>query len=136
VDGSAERGRARDEGTSPPDRKGPTRQRGEPGSTPGAGASTGRTPPDSRRRRGNDQRYAGWGDGLERAYCSRAAHFLPTTFPVESHAGAATIAAAIVARRPNILLLCPFSHRGPHAWPDGEVVEDDLAVTEATGTKP
>ena len=136
MDGSAERGRARDEGTSPPDRKGPTRQRGEPGSAPSAGASSGRTSQDSRRRRGNDQRYAGWSDGIERAYCSRAAQFLPATFPVESHAGAATIAAAIVARRPDILLLCPFSHYGPHAWPDGEVVEDDLVVTEATGKKP
>ena len=49
---------------------------------------------------------------------------LPETFPVESHAGAATIAATIVARRPGSLLLCTFSHHGPHAWPDGEVVDD------------
>jgi hypothetical protein len=136
VDGSAERGRARDEGSSPPDRKGPTRQRGESGIAPGAGASSGRAPQDSRRRRGNDQRHAGWGDGLQRAFCSRAEHSLPTTFPVESRAGAATIAGAVVAHRPDILLLCPFSHHGPHAWPDGEVVENDLAVTEATGKKP
>ncbi|MBW3633537.1 MAG: hypothetical protein KY456_10985 [Chloroflexi bacterium] len=136
MDGSAERGRARDEGTRPPDRKGPTQQRGEPGSAPGVGAPSGRTPQDSRRRRGSDQRYAGWGDGIERVYCSRAAHFLPATFPVESHSGAATIAAAIVARRPDILLLCAFSHHGPHAWPNGEIVEDGPAMTTITGEKP
>ena len=133
MDGSAERGRARDEGTRPPDRKGPARQRGEPGSPPGAGASSGRAAQDSRRRRGGDQRYAGWGDGIERAYCSRAVHFLPATFPVESHTGAATFARAIVARRPDMLLLCPFTHHGPHAWPNGEIVEDDPAMTTIMG---
>ena len=136
MDGSAERGRARDEGTRSPERKGSPRQRGDPSSALGAGASTGRAPQDSRRRRGNDQRYAGWSDGLERAYCSRAAHFLPVTFPVESHAGAATISAAIVARRPDTVLLCTLSHHGAHAWPDGEIVENDIALTEATVKNP
>jgi hypothetical protein len=131
VDRSAERGRARDEGIRPPERRGSTRQRGEPGSAPGVGVSTGRTPQDSRRRRGNDQRYASWGDGIERTFCSRAAHLLPVTFPVESHAGAATIAMSIVARRPDSLLLCPFNHHGPHAWPDGEVVDDPNVATTA-----
>ena len=132
MDGSAERGRARDEGTKLSDRKGPTRQRGESGSTPGAGGPSGRSPQDSRRRRGNDQRYAGWGDGIERVYCNRAAHFLPETFPVASHAGAATIAATVVATRADSQLLCTFSHHGPHEWPDGEVVGDDLAMTTAS----
>jgi hypothetical protein len=62
--------------------------------------------------------------------------FLPETFPVESHAGAATIAASIVARRPNGLLLCTFSHHGPHAWPDGEVVEDVHAANRAAAENP
>jgi hypothetical protein len=55
---------------------------------------------------------------------------------VESHAGAATIAAAIVARRPESILLCTFSHHGSHVWPDGEVVEDDSLMTVATSEKP
>jgi len=136
VDGSAERGRARVEGTKPSDRKVPTRQREEFSGAPRAEATSGRPPQDSRRRRGNDQRYAGWGDGFERSFCSRAGHFLPATFPVESHAVAATIAAAIVARRPESILLCTFSHHGSHVWPDGEVVEDDSLMTVATSEKP
>ena len=135
MDGSAERGRGRDEGTRSSERKGPTRQRGESSNAQGAPAA-GRTPHDSRRRHGNDQRYTGWGDGVERAFCSCAARFLPTTFPVESHAGAATIAPGVVARRPNVLLLCTFSHHGPHAWPDGELVDDELAAATTTGANP
>ena len=136
MDGSAERDRARDVKTGPSDRNGSTLQRGESRNAPGDGRTPGRIPQDSRRRRSNDQRYAGWGDTIERAYCSRAAYCLPSTFPVESHAGAATIAAAMVARRSDVILLCTFSHHGPHAWPDGELVDGDLAAVTATGENP
>jgi hypothetical protein len=34
----------------------------------------------------------------------------------------AIIAPAVVARRPDVHLLCTFSHCGAHVWPDGEVV--------------
>ncbi len=133
MDPSAEPGQARDEGSRPTDRQGPSRQRGEPSNVPGG-------PPgrlqDTRRKRGNEQRYAGWGDGSERAYCARAAHSLPETFPVASHAGAATIPATIVARRPDGLLLCTFSHHGPHVWPDGELVDDGPVSVPATGETP
>jgi hypothetical protein len=50
-------------------------------------------------------------------------HTLPTTFPVASHGGLATIAPAVVARRPDALLLCTFTHCGAHVWPDGEVAD-------------
>jgi hypothetical protein len=30
----------------------------------------------------------------------------------------------VVARRPDAILLCTYTHFGPHVWPDGENVED------------
>jgi hypothetical protein len=69
---------------------------------------------------------------MERMYCARAEQFLPESFPVASHAGAATIPATIVARRPDRLLLCTFSHHGPHVWPDGELAGDGPAMSSAT----
>jgi hypothetical protein len=130
VDSPAEPGQARNEDPRPPDRQDPSRQRGEPSKVPGG--SPGRLPQDTRRKRGNHQRYVGWGDEIERVYCARAAHFLPESFPVASHAGAATVAAAIVARRADRLLLCTFSHHGPHSWPDGELVGDGPAMPSGT----
>jgi hypothetical protein len=135
MDSSAEPGQARYDQPRPPDRQqGPSRQRGEASSVPGG--SPGRPPQDTRRKRGNDQRYAGWGDGIERVYCAHAAHFLPECFPVASHAGATTIAAAIVARRADRLLLCTFSHHGPHSWPDGELVDDGPAMPSGSSVTP
>ena len=67
----------------------PTRPRAEPSNVPGG--SSRRPPQDSRRKRANEQRYAGWGDEIERVYCARAQQGLPRTFPVASHSGAATI---------------------------------------------
>jgi hypothetical protein len=134
MDSSAEPDQARNEDPRPPDHPGPPRQRGEPDRVPGG--SPGRPPQDTRRKRGNDQRYAGWGDGIERVYCARAEHFLPESFPVASHAGAATIPATIVAQRPDRILLCTFSHDGPHVWPDGELVGDEPAVPCATSQTP
>ena len=75
-----------------------------------------RPPQESRRKRG-DQRNATWGDGVDRAWCTRALAFLPDTFPVESHSGAATIAPSVVDRREQMILLCNFSHSGEHTWP-------------------
>jgi hypothetical protein len=134
VDRLAEPGQAGEEGRRAPDSQGPARQRGEPSNVPGG--SPGRPPQDTRRKRGNEQRYAGWGDGIERMYCARAEHALPESFPVASHAGAATIPATIVARRSDGLLLCTFSHHGPHLWPDGELVDDGAVVVSATGETP
>jgi hypothetical protein len=134
VDPSAEPGQANDERSRPTDRQGSTRQRAEPSTVPGG--SPGRPPQDTRRKRGNEQRYAGWGDGIERTYCTRAAQLLPETFPVAAHVGAATIPATVVARRPDGLLLCTFSHHGPHVWPDGELVDDGQDLPPATGEIP
>ena len=107
MDASAEQATPRANEGKPPERKG-----------------TSRPAPESRRKRPTEGRYAGWGDGVDRAFCARAEHGLPATFPVASHAGMATIAPAVVARRPDTLLLCTYSHCGAHVWPDGEVVED------------
>jgi hypothetical protein len=134
VDSSAEPGQARNDQPGPPDRPGLSHQRGEPSKVPGG--SPGRLPQDTRRKRGNDQRYAGWGDGVERLYCARAAHILPESIPVASHAGAATIPANIVARRADRILLCTFSHHGPHIWPDGELVDDGPAITSGMSETP
>ena len=75
-----------------------------------------RPPQESRRRRG-DQRASSWGDGIDRAWCTRALHLLPETFPAESHAGAATIPPTVVDRRDQMILLCNYSHSGEHEWP-------------------
>ncbi len=79
---------------------------------------------EGKRKRPTEDRYTGWGDGIDRVICARAEHVLPTTFPVASHAGMATIAPTVVGRRTDALLLCSFSHCGAHVWPDGEVVDD------------
>ena len=120
-----------DEESRPTDRKDPSRQRAEPSNV--AGGSPRRLPQDHRRKRANGERYAGWGDGIDRAYCARDQHSLPEIFPVASHSGAATITATIVARRSDGFLLCTFSHHGPHLWPDGEVVDDGPDTVPATG---
>ena len=130
MDPSADLSVAREEEPAATD-TGPSQQRVEPGSVPGG--SPRRSSQDNRRKRTNEQRYAGWGDGIERVFCARAEQFLPETFPVASHAGAATIPATIVARRPDAFLLCTFSHHGPHSWPDGELVDDGLVIVPATG---
>jgi len=130
MDSSAEPGQARDDGPRTPDRKDSSRQRGNPSQA--SDGSPQRPPPDTRRKRGNEQRYTGWADGIERVYCARAEHFLPQVFPVASHAGAATIPATIVARRPSGILLCNFSHHEPHVWPDGELVGGGPAMPGAT----
>jgi hypothetical protein len=83
-------------------------------------------------------RYVGWGDELDREYCARAEWFLPTTFPVASHSGVASMPMAVVARRDGALLMCSFSHCGAHVWPDGERVEDlpDKDTSSPAGERP
>jgi hypothetical protein len=130
VDSSAGPGEARNEGPRPTDRKGASRQRAEPSNVPGG--SPRRPPQDNRRKRANEQRYAGWGDSTERVFCARSKQILPEVFPVASHAGAPTVPATIVARRPDGFLLCTFSHHGPHSWPDGELVADGPAMVATT----
>ena len=97
-----------------------SRPRGDGGSQPGGGAK----PPQEPRRKRGEQRYAGFGDEIERAYCLRGMRFFPATFPVESHAGAAIIPRHVVARRPGALLFCTYAHAGEHMWPDGEIVAE------------
>jgi hypothetical protein len=130
VDPSAGPGGARNEGPRPTDHKGASRQRAEPSNVPGG--SPRRPPQDNRRKRANEQRYAGWGDSTERVFCARSKQILPEVFPVASHAGAPTVPATIVARRPDGFLLCTFSHHGPHLWPDGELVDDESTNVPAT----
>ncbi len=83
-----------------------------------------RSASEGRRKRSVEARYAGWGDGVDREFCARAVQLLPLTFPVASHAGAATIPTVVVARRPDALLVCTFSHCGAHVWPDGQSVDE------------
>ena len=64
MDPSASPGEAREEEPSLIDRKGPSRQRAELSNVPGGAPR--RPPQDTRRKRANEQRYAGWGDGIER----------------------------------------------------------------------
>ncbi len=129
MDPSAERPPTSDAESKPPERRGSARSRGEQ-SGPLAGAPP-RSAADTRRKRPAEGRYTGWRDGLDREFCATAERFLPATFPVSSHAGVATIAMAVVARRADALLVCTFSHCGAHAWPDGEIVEEHAATNQA-----
>ena len=131
MDPSAGLSEESDEGSRPPERKGSSRQRTEPNNAPRG--SPGRPPQDHRRKRANEQRYAAWGDGIERAWCARALQFLPESFSVASHPGAATIPATVVARRLDRFLLCTFSHHGPHLWPDGEFVDEEPGMVATSG---
>lgn len=74
-------------------------------------------PPQEPRRKRGDRGASSWGDGIDRAWCTRALAFLPESFPVESHPGAATISPSVVDRREQMILLCNYSHSGEHAWP-------------------
>ena len=124
----------RNERAKAPERKGASRARGDPGGG-GNGASS-RPPEETRRKRPPAQRYVGWNDGIERAYCLRMGHRLPSTFPVATHPGAAMIPPTVVARRPDAILLCVFDHLGAHSWPDGELVGDGATEEDAPGGTP
>jgi hypothetical protein len=107
--------------SQPAESRNASRTRGE-GARSGGPSS--RPPEDARRKRSAERRYVGWGDGIDRYYCARDDHRHPPAFPVESRGGVATIPPTVVARRPDALLLCTFTHAGPHRWPDGEEAGD------------
>ena len=66
-----------------------------------------RAPQEPRRKRG-EQRASTWGDGIDRAWCAKSLASLPETFPVESHAGAATIPPKVVDRREQTVCSATF----------------------------
>lgn len=111
------------------ERSGAPRSRSSGGPPPNGPSP--RAQDDSRRRRSSDRRYAGYGDGIDRFYCERDLHRLPSSFPVEARTGAATVPATVVARRAGALLLCSFSHAGAHQWPGGEETVEAGAIAEA-----
>jgi hypothetical protein len=74
-------------------------------------------PPQEPRRKRGEQRPSSWGDGIDRAWCTKALAFLPETFPAESHAGVAIIPPTVVDRREQMILICNYSHSGEHEWP-------------------
>ena len=78
---------------------------------------------DRRRRRGGDKRHIGFGDGVERAYCTALQYRPPDAFPVVHRNDAATLRIRLVDRRPGAILLCDGQHGGAHVWPGGETVE-------------
>ncbi len=83
---------------------------------------------DDRRRRkpqsGDRRAMSGFGDGIERAFCLSLRHRPPPDFPVQHRTGVAALVPAVVARRPEAVLLCDCVHEGPHSWPDGDLVGD------------
>lgn len=86
--------------------------------------------PAKRRRGSLERRYAGFGDGVDRRFCAAAEasglHRPPADFPVRGRTGLATLRTVVVARDEGAFLLCDAPHPGPHRWPTGEVVDDDL----------
>ncbi|MCA9876499.1 MAG: hypothetical protein KC442_01910 [Thermomicrobiales bacterium] len=104
----------RQDGGKPPEPRPPAQGKSRPGQQ--SPQQQHQRPPEPRRKRGEPRRVA-WADGVDRAWCTRALTFLPESFPVESHAGAATIPPTVVDRREQMVLLCDFSHGGDHAWP-------------------
>ena len=85
--------------------------------------------PKRRRPTAAERRFAGYGDGIERARCAAQFHRIPPGFPVQRRVGVATLPARPVARRPDAILLCDGAHPGPHRWPDGdEPTEAEQAV--------
>ncbi len=76
-----------------------------------------------RRKDGSDRRgLYGFGDAIERATCTSYYHATPDIWPVQSHAGTATLRAVEVDRRPAAILYCDGAHAGSHIWPDDEIV--------------
>jgi len=87
----------------------------------GAGRGRGRGG-DGGRRRGERRAFAGFGDEVERAYCTAFYHVPPPGFPVQHRTEMTTLRPTVVARREGAILLCDGAHEGGHWWPDGEPV--------------
>lgn len=87
------------------------------------GPQPGRSSDDGRRKKGSlAQRYAGWGDPVDRQWCTAATHVPPQGFPPASPQRAATVVPVAVARRPGAVLVCDGLHAGPCVWADFEIV--------------
>jgi hypothetical protein len=79
-------------------------------------------------REGLDRRsYAGFEDGIERAFCAAYRAAPPPAFPVQSRQGIAVRRIVQVGRRPDALLFCDGAHPGAHRWPDGGEVDEGSA---------
>lgn len=61
----------------------------------------------------------------DRLVCIARSHVIPEDFPVHYRRATASSRLGVVARSESDLLLCDFSHGGPHIWPDQTVVNDD-----------
>ena len=110
---------------------GPGRGRGRPN-----GEQEARTGASEGRRRGGERRsYAGFGDGVERAFCANFRHLPPPGFPVQHRGGAATLRPVLVARREDAMLFCDGAHPGAHRWPDGEPVPTATEAAEDVGAR-
>ncbi len=87
-------------------------------------SSTYRTTDDGRRKKGSlAQRYAGWGDPVDRQWCAAATHEPPQGFPPPAQR-AATVVPIAVARRPGAVLICDGLHAGPCHWADFDPVSE------------
>ena len=121
----------RDRPPGEPRGSGPGRGRGRP-----SGEQEARTGASEGRRRGGERRsYAGFGDGVERAFCANFRHLPPPGFPVQHRGGAATLRPVLVARREDAMLFCDGAHPGAHRWPDGEPVPTATEAAEDVGAR-
>lgn len=75
------------------------------------------------RPRGDRGVMAGFGDGIERAFCAAVVTQPPRAFPVQHRTGVSVVQPVIVARGERSVLFCDCEHAGPHIWPNGEFVE-------------
>lgn len=92
---------------------------------------------DNRKRRkdGGERRPAmAFGDGIERAVCTAYRRWEPDGFPIQHRTGLATRRISEVDRRAEATLFCDGAHPGPHIWPDGELVDDDMEVPIVAGS--
>jgi hypothetical protein len=82
-------------------------------------------PGDANRQRPKIDRslMSGFGDGVERAFCSAVASRPPRGYPVQHRTGVTVKMPIIVAEGESSLLFCDCEHTGPHIWPNGDIVE-------------
>jgi hypothetical protein len=97
------------------------RQGSRSGGKPGFGAGAAPGNPRAQEsgassRRKSSNRYAGWGDGIDRVWCTARLQEPAQGFPVHSRI-AATRPVVVVDRREGEVLLCDGEHWGDHRWP-------------------